>query len=157
MNDAELLGDLKNYQIYLIPEKPLKKLVYAVIPAYLKIGMILGTAIIFAGILNRMPALDIIQYTCMLLGYAMVFLAGTILSMRLLKSRTNAMMENLLRMLIILVCAIPSGVLGVLCYFIFRDLNMIVMAVSIITLVLNFAVSILIIVACQGMMNGREM
>ena len=157
MNDAELLGDLKNYQIYLIPEKPLKKLVYAVIPAYLKIGIILGTAIIFAGVLNRMPALDIIQYTCMLLGYAMVFLAGTILSMRLLKSRTNALMENLLRMLIILVCVIPSGVLGVLCYFIFRDLNMIVMAVSIITLVLNFAVSILIIIACQGMMNGREM
>lgn len=157
MNDAELLGDLKNYQIYLIPEKPLKKLVYAVIPAYLKIGIILGTAIVFAGVLNRMPVLDIVQYVLMLLGYAMIFLAGTVLSVRLLKSRTNVMMENLLRMLIILVCAIPSGALGVLCYFIFRDLNMIVMVVSIITLVLNFAVSGLIIITCQGMMNGKQM
>lgn len=51
----------------------------------------------------------------------------------------------------------PSGALGVLCYFIFRDLNMIVMVVSIITLVLNFAVSGLIIIACQGMMNGKQM
>ena len=157
MNDAELLGDLKNYQIYLIPEKPLKKLVYAVIPAYLKIGIILGTAIIFSGVLNRMPVLDIVQYALMLLGYAMIFLAGTVLSVRLLKSRTNVMMENLLRMLIILVCAIPSSVLGVLCYFIFRDLNMIVMVTSIFTLVLNFGVSILIMVACQGMMNGKQM
>ena len=73
-----------------------------------------------------------------------------------LKSRTNALMENLCGMLIILVCAIPSGVLGVLCYFIFRDLNMIVMAVSIITLVLNFAVSIFIIIACQGMMKSKR-
>lgn len=157
MNDAELLGDLKNYQIYLIPEKPLKKLFYAVIPAYLKIGIILGTAIIFSGVLNRMPVLDIVQYALMLLGYAMIFLAGTVLSVRLLKSRTNVMMENFLRMLIILVCAIPSSVLGVLCYFIFRDLNMIVMVTSIFTLVLNFGVSILIMVACQGMMNGKQM
>lgn len=157
MNDAELLGDLKNYQIYLIPEKPLKKLFYAVIPAYLKIGIILGTAIIFSGVLNRMPVLDIVQYALMLLGYAMIFLAGTVLSVRLLKSRTNVMMENLLRMLIILVCTIPSSVLGVLCYFIFRDLNMIVMVTSIFTLVLNFGVSILIMVACQGMMNGKQM
>ena len=157
MNDAELLGDLKNYQIYLIPEEPLKKLFYAVIPAYLKIGIILGTAIIFSGVLNRMPVLDIVQYALMLLGYAMIFLAGTVLSVRLLKSRTNVMMENLLRMLIILVCAIPSSVLGVLCYFIFRDLNMIVMVTSIFTLVLNFGVSILIMVACQGMMNGKQM
>lgn len=157
MNDAELLGDLKNYQIYLIPEKPLKKLFYAVIPAYLKIGIILGTAIIFSGVLNRMPVLDIVQYVLMLLGYAMIFLAGTVLSVRLLKSRTNVMMENLLRMLIILACAIPSSALGVLCYFIFRDLNMIVMVVSVITLVLNFTVSILIIVVCQGMMNGKQM
>ena len=157
MNDAELLGDLKNYQIYLIPEKPLKKLFYAVIPAYLKIGIILGTAIIFSGVLNRMPVLDIVQYALMLLGYAMIFLAETVLSVRLLKSRTNVMMENLLRMLIILVCAIPSSVLGVLCYFIFRDLNMIVMVTSIFTLVLNFGVSILIMVACQGMMNGKQM
>lgn len=157
MNDAELLGDLKKYQIYLIPEKPLKKLFYAVIPAYLKIGIILGTAIIFSGVLNRMPVLDIVQYALMLLGYAMIFLAGTVLSVRLLKSRTNVMMENLLRMLIILVCAIPSSVLGVLCYFIFRDLNMIVMVTSIFTLVLNFGVSILIMVACQGMMNGKQM
>lgn len=157
MNDAELLGDLKNYQIYLIPEKPLKKLFYAVIPAYLKIGIILGTAIIFSGVLNRMPVLDIVQYALMLLGYAMIFLAGTVLSVRLLKSRTNVMMENLLRMLIILVCAIPSSVLGVLCYFIFRDLNMIVMVTSIFTLVLNFGGSILIMVACQGMMNGKQM
>lgn len=157
MNDAEILGDLKNYQIYLIPEKPLKKLFYAVIPAYLKIGIILGTAIIFSGVLNRMPVLDIVQYALMLLGYAMIFLAGTVLSVRLLKSRTNVMMENLLRMLIILVCAIPSSVLGVLCYFIFRDLNMIVMVTSIFILVLNFGVSILIMVACQGMMNGKQM
>ena len=36
LNDTEFLGDLKNYQIYLIPENPLKKLIYVVLPAYSK-------------------------------------------------------------------------------------------------------------------------
>ena len=82
INDADLMGDLRNYQIYLIPEHPLKKLVYAVVPAYIKIGMIVSTAILFAGIFMKMPALAIVRYILMMLGYAMIFLAGTVLSMR---------------------------------------------------------------------------
>lgn len=157
MNDADLMGDLRNYQIYLIPEHPLKKLVYAVIPAYLKIGIIVSTAILFAGIFMKMPALAIVQYILMMLGYAMIFLAGTVLSMRILKSRTNVFMENLLRLLIILACAVPSVVIGVCSFFIFRDLYMVTMVVSVVTLAMNFVVSGLIIAGCQGMMNGREM
>ena len=104
-----------------------------------------------------MPALAIVQYILMMLGYAMIFLAGTVLSMRILKSRTNVFMGNLLRLLIILVCAVPSVVIGVCSFFIFRDLYIVTMVVSVVTLAMNFVVSGLIIAGCQGMMNGREM
>lgn len=157
LNDAELLGDLNNYQIYLIPEKPLQKLVYAILPAYIKVAVIISVSVIFAGTFNRMSPLSILQYVVMLLGYGMIFIAGTVLSVRMLKSRCNVMLENLLRMLMILACAVPATVIGVLCYIFFRDLHMAMTVTSAATLVMNFAVSMAVIVACQGMMNGREL
>lgn len=157
LNDAELLGDLKNYQIYLIPEKPLSKLVYAILPAYIKVAVIISVSVIFAGIFNRMDFLSILQYLIMLLGYGMIFIAGTVLSVRMLKARSNVMLENLLRMLLIVACAVPATVIGVLCYFFFQDLQTAMIVVSVITLAMNFVISALVIVACQGMMNGREL
>ena len=157
LNDKELLGDLKNYQIYLIPESPLKKLIYAILPAYIKVAVIISTAIVFAGILNRMSLLSILQYLIMLLGYGMIFIAGTVLSVRILKTRSNVMLESLLRMLIILACAVPATIIGFLCYLFFQDLHVTMLVISAGTLVLNFLVSALVIVACQGMMNGREL
>lgn len=157
LNDAELLGDLKNYQIYLIPEKPLSKLVYAILPAYIKVAVIISVSVIFAGIFNRMDFLSILQYLIMLLGYGMIFIAGNVLSVRMLKARSNVMLENLLRMLLIVACAVPATVIGVLCYFFFQDLQTAMIVVSVITLAMNFVISALVIVACQGMMNGREL
>ena len=157
LNDKELLGDLKNYQIYLIPESPLKSLYYAILPAYIKVAVIISTAIVFAGILNRMSLLSILQYLIMLLGYGMIFIAGTVLSVRILKTRSNVMLESLLRMLIILACAVPATIIGFLCYLFFQDLHVTMLVISAGTLVLNFLVSALVIVACQGMMNGREL
>lgn len=157
LNDADLLGDLKNYQIYLIPEHPLKKLVYAILPAYLKIAVVISASVLFVGVFNKMPLVLIIQYLVMLLGYGMIFIAGTVLSVRILKSRTNIMLENLLRMLIVLVTAIPSVVVGVLIFVLFKNAGLLMTVMSVTTLVMNFAVSILTIIACQGMMNGREL
>lgn len=157
LNDVELLGDLKNYQIYLIPENPLKKLIYAILPAYIKIAIVISASVIFAGIFNKMPVVSVVQYVVMLLGYGMIFISGTVLSTRILKSRTNMMAENLLRMLIILLSAVPSTVVGGLIFIFFKDLNLLMTALSVITVVMNFIISGLIIVLCQGMMNGREL
>ena len=40
LNNSEFLGELKNYQIYLIPENPLKKLIYVILPAYFKVAFL---------------------------------------------------------------------------------------------------------------------
>lgn len=157
LNDEELLGDLKNYQIYLIPDSPLKKLVYAVLPAYFKIAVIVTAAVVFAGVFNRMPLLSVVQYLVMLLGYSMIFIAGTVLSVRILRSRSNVMLENFLRMFIVLLSAVPSVAVGIVLYIFMRDLQMLMAVVSGVTLVMNFVVSVVIIIACQGMMNGREL
>ena len=156
MNDAELLGDLKNYQIYLIPEKPLKKLIYAILPAYMKVSILLGTAIVLVGIFHRMPVLTILQYLFMLLGYGMIFISGTVWATKVMKTKASAAMENLLRMLIILLAAVPATAAGFFTWMLFRDMYVFQAVVTIVTILMNFMVSVIIIVACQGMMNGRE-
>ena len=159
IQDSDLLRDLNNYQIYLIPDSPLKKLVYAMIPAYLKIGIIMSVSVIFAGIFTRMAPLDIFQYLIMLLGYSLIFVAGTVLSVRILRSRANVMLESFLRMLIILVAAVPSLILGMLIILLtgmYREPALMMAVFTVSSLVMNILVSLVIIIACQGMMNGRE-
>ena len=159
IQDSDLLRDLNNYQIYLIPDSPLKKLVYAMIPAYLKIGIIMSVSVIFAGVFTRMAPLDILQYLVMLLGYSLIFVAGTVLSVRILRSRANVMLESFLRMLIILVAAVPSLVIGlaiVLLTGMYKSPALMMGVFTVVSLVMNILVSLVIIIACQGMMNGRE-
>ena len=156
LNDTEFLGDLKNYQIYLIPENPLKKLIYVVLPAYFKISILIGTAILIAGIFNRMPVLTILQYFFMLLGYAMIFISGTVWATKVMKTKASVALENLLRMLIILLAAIPATGAGFLAWFLLKDLYVFQAVVTVVTIVMNFLVSAIILIACQGMMNGRE-
>lgn len=156
LNDAEFLGELKNYQIYLIPENPLKKLVYVILPAYLKIVILIGTAILMAGIFNKMPVLTILQYFFMLLGYAMIFISGTVWATKIMKTKTSAALENILRMLIILVAAVPATGVGFLAWFLLKNLYIVQVVVTVATIIMNFLVSVTILVACQGMMNGRE-
>lgn len=160
INDSDLLRDLKNHQIYLIPESALKKLLYAMLPAYLKIGLIAGFSVVFAGILTRMAPGAVVEYLVMVLGYSMIFVAGTVLSVRLLGSRSNVMLESFLRMVVILAAAVPSAAAGIFLYILLQILQIRISAmtiVSLLTLVMNFLVSLLIIAACKGMMNGREL
>lgn len=156
LNDTEFLGELKNYQIYLIPEKPLKKLIYTILPAYVKVLILLSTAILLAGIFNRMSAFTILQYLFMLLGYGMIFISGTVWATKIMKSKASAALENLLRMLIILLAAVPATAAGFLTWVLFKDMYVFQAVITIVTIFMNFLVSAIIIVACQGMMNGRE-
>ena len=85
--------------------------------------------------------------------------AGTVLSVRILRSRANVMLESFLRMLIILVAAVPSLVIGlaiVLLTGMYKSPALMMGVFTVVSLVMNILVSLVIIIACQGMMNGRE-
>lgn len=158
LQTCDLMQELKNYQIYLIPAKPLQKLWYAMLPTLLKLSILIIVSVVGSGVFFRMPFAEILQYCIMLLGYTMVFLSATVLSIRLLKSRSNMFVENLLRMLIILVCSLPSValILIIVVQQGIYDLQVITL-ISNLSLLMNFIVSFLIIFFCKGMMNGREL
>ena len=146
-----------NYQIYLIPDAPLKKLWYVMLPTIIKTFLVLLIAIVSAYILLQPDFKEALQYFVMLSGYAFLFLATTVLSLRILKSRNNVMMENMLRMLLMILAAIPST--GVLIYMISQNTLTIAMmnSITIYNLLINFVLSGIILYGCRNMMNGNEL
>lgn len=157
MQSSDLVNELKHHQIYLIPAKPFAKLWYALLPTLLKVVLLLSAAIVLGGLLYRMSLYEIAQYWLMLIGYASIFISATVLSIRILKSRTNQMLESMLRMLLTLLCAMPGICLSV--YMLISgdyDDTKLWLAGNL-SLILNLGLSFVILFLCKNMMNGREL
>jgi len=157
LQTSDLVNELKNYQIYLLPAKPFAKLWYALLPTLIKVVALMSAAVVIGGVFYRMSLTDMIQYWIMLFGYACIFISGTVLSIRILKSRTNQLLENMLRMLLILLCSLP-GIALTLYMFIsgdFSETNLFL--AGNLSLVLNIVLSFVILYLCKNMMNGREL
>lgn len=155
---SSLNEELKNYLIYLIPDNPLKKLIAVILPTLIKVMLVVTVAMIGAGLFYQMGILVTLQYLITIYGYVFVFTAASVLAIRILKSRTNAMMENLLRMLIVIICAIPSA--GLTIYLMSHPelySTTLLNVISYSSLALNFIVSIVIILSCKNMLKGREL
>ena len=150
------MKDMNNYQIYLIPDHPLKKLLCVLLPTFLKMLLPMSAAILVAALLYRTDIASVVQYFIMLLGYATLFLSASVLSVRILKSRNNAMMENMLRMLIMVAAAAPG--IGLTIFFLSKGTFTLelLQQLTLISLAMNFVISVVIVLVCAPMMNGRE-
>ncbi|MCI8271449.1 MAG: hypothetical protein HFG16_03950 [Erysipelotrichaceae bacterium] len=160
IQDSDMMHELKNYQIYLIPDAPLKKLLYVMLPTLEKVMLLTLLAVGIAGMVYEKPLLLIVQYIVMLWGYLLVFLSSSVASVRIFKSRNNAMLENMMRMLIMLLSAVPSIAFAVIYVLSSSNFSFDDTAVSIMTyssLSMNVVISFLIIFSCKNMMNGREL
>ena len=157
LQQSDLVQDLKNYQIYLIPDKPINKLLAVLIPQLVKSFLVVTIAMVAMGLFYSASINEILQYLVMMYGYVLVFMSATILSTRLLKSRSNRTFENIMRMLICIVCSLPSIVIIITLMngIVLVDDPMFVLSYS--SLIMNFILSILIIIGCSSMMNGREL
>lgn len=155
LQTSDLSKELKNYQIYLIPDKPFNKLLAAIIPTFIKIFVIAAISFVLMGIYYHESVKMILSYLVNILGYTSIFISGSVLSLRILKSRSSAVFENFMRMIVMVVSAIPSAVVLIMIYRIGGS-NAVLIG-SYITLVMNFIISLLILFGCRNMMNGREL
>lgn len=156
VQNAEFMKEMENYQIYLIPASPLKKLWYLLLPYFIKYIVLAALPILLGAVLMHANFLEALQYYIMLAGYACLFISGSVLATRILKSRNNAILENMLRMIVIVMAALPS----IIVIMIISNIGLLniqsIILMSVLSLLMNFIVSGLIIYSCKGMMNGRE-
>lgn len=158
VQNSDFMRDMNNYQIYLIPDDPFKKLWNAIKATMIKLWIVSGLGVLAGGLLFQEDPISILQYFFMVCGYALVFVSGTVLSMRILKSRSNMMVENMLRMLVILLSCIPSIIVLVVLIMSTGTLTVSTMnMITAINLIMNFVISLGILYFCKGMMNGREL
>lgn len=155
LQNSDLSKELKNYQIYLIPDKPFNKLLAAIIPTFIKIFVITAVSFILMGIYYQEGVIMIFSYLINILGYTSIFISGSVLSLRILKSRSSALFENFMRMLVMVISAIPSAIVMIMIYRIGGS-NAVLIG-SYITLAMNFIISLLILFGCRNMLNGREL
>lgn len=158
VQNSDFMRDMNYYQIYLIPDKPFKKLWNVIEVTLIKLWIIGSVGILAGGLIFQEQFLNILQYMLLACGYAFIFVSATVLSMRILKSRSNMMVENVLRMLVIVVACIPS--IGVTIAYVanvgYINMNALYL-ITVVNLVMNFVISFVILYASKGMMNGREL
>ena len=157
LQNSELATELKDYQIYLIPDKPIKKLIAVMLPTFIKVTLIMTISLIIVGIYYQTDFITLIMYLINMIGYICVFMSGSVLTVRILKSRSSRIFENLMRMFIMVVCSLPSVFLTAF-VLITGHLNTATLTlISYSSLFMNFVIAVGIIILCQDMMNGREL
>lgn len=155
LQTSDLSKELKNYQIYLIPDKPFNKLIAVIIPTFIKILIVTSLSFIIMGIYYHQSITTILMYLLNILSYSAVFISGSVLSIRILKSRSTVMFENLMRMFVMVLSAIPSAI--IMAIIIVNSGQNAFMIGSCTALIINFIISMTILYICRNMMNGREL
>jgi len=157
LQQSSLYQELNNYRIYLIPDHPMKKLIAIILPTFIKVTVLSWFSLIVMGLYYQIGIMDLIYYCVILLGYICIFISSTILSLKVLKSRSSQVFENLFRMLLMVVCSLPS--IG-LTFFILKSgfyATWVMFILTYSSLIMNFVVSFAVLYFCKDMMNGREL
>ena len=157
IQNSDIKSEFDTYYIYLIPDHPFKKLIAVIAPSFIKMSIVSGIYVIISGLLMSPNLIEIIEYIVLIVGYVCVAISALVLSIRILRSRSNRIFVSAMQMLIGMVCVIPSIVLTLILMFSFQlSADSLLKVVSILSLVLNIGISLLILVACKNMLRGNE-
>ncbi|MGY3778387.1 putative ABC exporter domain-containing protein [Isobaculum melis] len=150
-----LIEELKMNYIYLIPGNPFKKLINTLIVPVVKTILLSMTMMAASYFMFDMKVMDWLAGMGIIVSFVFVFYAGNIVSIRMLKSRANKMLESALRMFVVLATCAPSAGLIWLIYHFTGNLMLNLAFLVPMLMGFNLLISFLLIYACSSMMNGN--
>lgn len=148
-----MMKELKTPYIYLIPDKPIQKLINLVIPQILKIMVMLIIALAPCLLLFEVGILDLAAAYIQNLGFALVFIASSLWSVRILKTSTGVVAEQYIKMLMMIIAALPSLLVQVVLLLAFGQSLMITAFLS---SLINLLMGILLIYSCRSILAGAN-
>ena len=158
-NTDFIVQELKHHYIYLIPDKPFKKIMYLIQPMIIKMVIMVLFGLTAGLIVFRPSLIEYLASIFSILSYGIMFIAGSIWSIRLLKSGNNAFAEQMIKMLVMLAASIPAVIASVAVLLIV-DPNMpydtLMSVVSVVSVACNGLVGLLFIYFAKGMLNGAN-
>ena len=155
VSNSTLTDDLKNNYIYLIPDKPIKKLYYSLLIPIVKTTIFTIMMILVGLFLVDITIVEIMIGLTLTLSFIPVFYAAVVLSIRVLKSRANKLVESGLRMIVILLIFLPSVGIAYLSFKFTGNLLQAVHTAVPILIIFNLLLSTLTFYFCSPMMNGN--
>lgn len=154
-----IITELKKPYIYLIPDSAGKKMMYLLQPLAMKMILIVFFGITCGFIVFRPSVMNYLSALLSISSYGIMFTAGSIWSIRLMKSGNNGMAEHFIKMLIIMVACIPAIVatITVVVYFWGSVNNELLMGIiSAVSVVCNMLTGLVLIFAARNILNGAE-
>lgn len=154
-----IVTELKKPYIYLIPDKASKKMLHLLTPMAMKMILVVIFGLSCGYIVFRPSLTAFVSAIFSISSYGIMFTAGSIWSLRLMKSGNNPMAEQFVKMGVILLASIPAIVASIaLLYFMGETLSQdsLMVFISVASVVSNIVVGALLIVLSSSMLNGAE-
>ena len=152
-NDVSIEDELKNYQIYLIPEHSMKKALYCIIPQWFKSFLLVGACAVLYIIGYQPNITSVLSLVLNQLTLGLMTTLCMMLCVKVMKSRNNAMVEQMLKMIMVLVLLIPSIIISVVSIP-FVGLNLI--SLMVIPVIVNLLISGIIFYFVSSIFNGSD-
>lgn len=153
--NSSLVDDLQHHYVYLIPGGALKKLLCTLAVPLAKTAIVLLISLIGGGLLLGEGFMGIVDGCLECLSILLVMTAGNVLSLRLLKSRSNKMVEQALRMITVLVALLPG--LGVFILLQVVSGGAAAGFAGLVFGVFNALFAVVVLLCCAPMMQGNEL
>ncbi|MGM0123034.1 hypothetical protein IGI37_000400 [Enterococcus sp. AZ194] len=157
VGESALEEDLKNNYIYLIPDKAIKKLFYALLIPICKTLLMSIIMMLPSLFLVKPDMKEFLAGLVIVLSFVFVLYAGNVLSLRVMKTRSNQMINSTLRMFVTAAVLAPSVGIVYLLYKLNGDLTAAINVLIPVTLLFNFGLSGAILYGCSSMMNGNAL
>ena len=106
-------SEFKKPYIYLIPESPFRKLIYAVLPSIVKNTLAGSVVVAAAAALFGAGLQEALLCLFLLAAYALLFTAASVFTYRIMGHMTNAVLLMFMRTLFVMAAAIPGGVTAI--------------------------------------------
>ncbi len=155
VSSSSITEELKSNYLYLIPGNPFKKLINILVIPFAKSLLFCFLFLLPGSLFLKTSPMTFIMTFILLASLIAIFHSANVAALRLLKSRSNIMIESSLRMLLITAALIPSALIALGCYAITGNLSttltLLVPLISIINLLLTGGIFFL----CRDMMNGN--
>jgi hypothetical protein len=156
VSTSEILTELKNYQLYLIPDTSFNKIKAVIILPTLQALVYNFVSLTVAAVLLQAPILSYVSGILLSTGIIFVFVAGSVLSVSLLKESTNLMLESLIRMIIMFVGLVPSGFVAFFVLVSISNISFAIVLVSLVTLLINFLIAFIILYLSRTMVQRYD-
>ena len=157
ISSDNIMQELKQPYIYLIPDTPLKKLIHLLLPMTMKVAIQVSASLIMGAIAFQASIWELLAALIQVYGYALVMIAGSVWSIRLLKSRSNAVAEQFIKMGIIILAMLPSIGLTVFLANYFSDSYMQYLnLITAFSLSMNLIVGAILTLLAKSLLNGSN-